>query len=52
MTRLGKRSRSESRTEADAFFQEIYPFPIAAIAVASLCVGNVAIVVAALRAMG
>jgi hypothetical protein len=51
MTTLITRVRS-TRTEADEFFRETYPLPIAALALAGLFLGDVAVVVAAIAAMG
>jgi hypothetical protein len=41
-----------TRTEADEFFRETYPLPVAALALAGLLFGDVAVVVAAIMAMG
>jgi hypothetical protein len=43
---------SRNRTEADEFFRETYPLPVAGLALATLLLGDVAIVVAAVAAMG
>jgi hypothetical protein len=53
MTTLMSRVRpSRRRTEADEFFRETYPLPIIGIALASLLLGDIAVVVAAIAAMG
>jgi hypothetical protein len=41
----------KSRTEVEAFFEEAYPFPVRAIALLSLLVGNVAVTLAAISAL-
>jgi hypothetical protein len=43
---------SRNRTEADEFFRETYRLPIAGLALATLLLGDVVIVVAAMAAMG
>jgi hypothetical protein len=43
---------SRNRTEADEFFRETYRLPVAGLALATLLLGDVAIVVAAVAAMG
>ena len=42
----------KSRTEAQTFFEEVYPFPVTVIAVATLLAGNIAVTLAAVAAMG
>jgi uncharacterized MAPEG superfamily protein len=49
MTSLFSRKR---RTEAQAFFEETYPFPVTVAAVACLLAGNVAVTLAAIAALG
>jgi hypothetical protein len=49
MTNLFSR---KSRTEAQTFFEEVYPFPVTVIAVATLLAGNIAVTLAAVAAMG
>jgi hypothetical protein len=48
MTKLFQR---KSRTEAEAFFEEVYPLPITAIALISLLIGNVAVTLAYISAL-
>ena len=43
---------SKHRTEADEFFRETYRFPLAGLALATLLLGDVAVVVAAIAMMG
>ena len=43
---------SRHRTEADEFFRQTYRIPVAGLALATLLLGDVAIVVAAMAAMG
>jgi len=53
MTTLMSRVRpSRRRTEADEFFRETYPLPVVALALAGVLLGDVAVVVAAIAAMG
>ena len=53
MTRLlSKFQKSQSRTEAQAFFDETYPFPKVAVALAALGIGDVAITVSMVFAVG
>jgi hypothetical protein len=49
MTKVFER---KSRTEAEAFLEEVYPLPITAIALISLLIGNVAVTVAYIAALG
>jgi hypothetical protein len=49
MTKLFPRA---NRTEAQAFLEEVYPFPVTVIAIASLLVGNIAVTLAAVAALG
>ena len=49
MSHLSKRARS--RTEAQAFHAEAYPFPVAATTVILLLLGDVAVTMAMLRAI-
>jgi hypothetical protein len=49
MSHLTKRTRSQ--TEAQAFHAEAYPFPVAAMAVLMLLIGDVAVTMAMLRAI-
>ena len=51
MTTLMTRVRP-TRTEVDEFFRETYPLPVAALALAGLLLDDVAVVVAAIAAMG
>jgi hypothetical protein len=44
--------RRKTNTEAQAFFEETYPFPVTAVALAGLLAGNVALTLAAVAAMG
>ena len=50
MTTLSIRPRC--RTEAEEFFRETYPFPIFGIALAGLFMGDIAVVIGAIAAMG
>ena len=53
MTTLMSRVRqSGKRSEADQFFRETYRIPVAGLALATLLLGDVGIVVAAMAAMG
>jgi hypothetical protein len=44
--------RREGRTEAQAFFEESYPFPSVVVALAILGIGDVAIAVAMVLSFG
>jgi hypothetical protein len=44
--------RRKNKTEAQMFFEETYPFPVTAVAVAGLFAANVAVTLAAVAAMG
>jgi hypothetical protein len=44
--------RRKSKTEAQAFFEGTYPFPVTAVAVASLLAANFAVTLAAVAATG
>jgi hypothetical protein len=49
MTKLFPRA---NRTEAQASLEEVYPFSVTVIAIASLLVGNIAVTLAAVAALG
>jgi hypothetical protein len=49
MTKLLSR---KSKTEAQAFFEETYPFPRVVVALASLAIGDVAIAVSMMLSLG
>jgi hypothetical protein len=49
---LNKFQPSQTRTEAQAFFDEAYSFPGAALALAALALGDVAIAVSMVVALG
>ena len=42
----------QRKTEAQASFEEVYPFPVVALAVVGLLAGNVALTIAAVAALG
>ena len=46
------RSRAETQSEAQAFFREGHPFPIVAVAVATLVLGDVVVAMAVLLSLG
>ena len=48
MTKVFER---KSRTEAEAFLEDAYPFPVTAITLISLLIGNVAVTLAAISAL-
>jgi hypothetical protein len=50
--RRHRRSGAETDTEAQAFFREGHPFPIVAVAVATLVLGDVVVAMAVLLSLG
>jgi hypothetical protein len=53
MTRwISKLQGSPTRTEAQEFFDEAYPLPVAGFAVVALLLGDIAVVIAAVAAVG
>ena len=49
---MSDRKDHSRRTEAQAFRADAYPFPVAAMAVLMLLIGDVAVTMAMLRAIG
>jgi hypothetical protein len=49
MTKLFER---KSKSEAQKFFEETYPLPLTAIAIATLLAANIAVTLAAVAALG